>query len=100
MVTNYLRTKIFEEDQKLFEQRFRDRVSPTKMTIYKNVKKYKSEESSLNPNKHRLCHRRAKLTQENANLIKEKIIEDPRISARKNCYAFNRITKHELKWHP
>ena len=34
-------------DQQLFEQRFRDKVSPTKLTIWKNVKKYTTEGSSL-----------------------------------------------------
>ena len=40
MVTIFLRTRSFKEIQQLCEQRFWDRVSPTKMTIWKNVKKY------------------------------------------------------------
>ena len=35
--------KLYREAQQLFEQRSRDRVSPTKMTIWKNVKMYKTE---------------------------------------------------------
>ena len=33
--TNYLRTRSFNEFQQLFEQSFRDIVSPTRMTIWK-----------------------------------------------------------------
>ena len=56
--TNYLRTKSFKEVQQLFEQHFRDRVSTTKMTIWKFVQKYKTEGSSLNINKDRSGRRR------------------------------------------
>ena len=54
--------------------------------------------SYLNPNKDRLGRRRTERTQEN-------IIENPRISARKNGLnisksTFNRITKRDLEWHP
>ena len=43
VVTNNLMTRSFKEVQQFFEQRFRDRVLPTKMTIWKNAKKYKIE---------------------------------------------------------
>ena len=73
VVTNYLRTRrCFKDFQQLFEQRFRNRVSPTKMTIWKNVKKYKTEESSLNRNKDHSGSRRTERTQENINLLQEK----------------------------
>ena len=49
VATNYVRTGSFKEVQQLFEQRFCDRDSPTNITI-RNVKKYKTEGSSLNPN--------------------------------------------------
>ena len=76
--------KGFKYVQQLFEQRFRDRVSPTKMTIGKYVEKYKTERSSLNLNRDRSGNRITECTQENINLLQEKLIEDPRISARKN----------------
>ena len=53
MNTNYLRPRSFNEVQQLFEQRYRNRVSPTMMTIWKNAKKYKTEGSSENLNKDR-----------------------------------------------
>ena len=43
VVTNYIRT--------IALKRFRDRDSPTKMTIWENVKKYKTKRSSINLNK-------------------------------------------------
>ena len=54
------------------------------MTIWKNVKKYKTEVSSLNLNKDRSDRKRTEPTQENINLLQEKLIEDSRISDRKN----------------
>ena len=75
------------------------------MASRKNVEKYKTEGSNLNLNKDRSCRRRTERTQININLPQEKLIEDPRISARKNALdiseiTFNRITKRDLKWHP
>ena len=105
VVTNYLKTKSFKDVLQLFEHCLRDRVSPTKMTFWKNVEKYKTETSSLDLNKYRSCRRRTERTQENINLLQEQVIEDPRISARKNGLeisknTFNRITKRALKLHP
>ena len=59
---------------------------------------------SLNLNKDLSGRRRTERTQENTNLLQEKLIEDTRISARKNGSeisksTFNRITKRDLKWH-
>ena len=63
-----------------------------------------SEWSSLSSNKYNSCRRRTKHTQENINLLQEKLVQDPRISARKNgSYisknTLTRITKRDLKWH-
>ena len=62
---HYLRTRSFKDVQQLFQ----DKVSPTKMTICKNVKKYKTERSSLFQNKDL-----------NFNLLRENLIENPRIT--------------------
>ena len=102
VVTHYLKTISFKEVQQLFEQRFRDKVLLIKMTIWKNVEKYKTEESRLNLNKDRSGCRRTERTQENINLLQEKLIEDPRISTRKNGFdirksTFTRNTKGDLK---
>ena len=67
----------------------------TKLAIWRNVTKYKTEGSNLN------LIKGTELTQENINL-QEKLNEYPRISARKNGLdnsksTFNRITKRDLK---
>ena len=62
------------------------------MTIKKYVKKYKTKGSSLNLNFDRSDRRRTKRTQEDLNLLQEKIIEDPRISAIKNSLDFSKST--------
>ena len=72
--------------------------------MWKNVKQSKTEESSLSLNKDRSGRRGTEHMQENINLLREKLIESPRISARNNCLdiskrTFNRITKHDLKVH-
>ena len=75
-----------------------------KYPFEKNVKKYKTEGSSFNSNKDRSGRRKTERTQEDINL-QEKLIEDQRISARKNYFDIgkstcSRITKRDLKWHP
>ena len=57
------------------------------MTIWKNDKKYKSEGSRLNLNKDRSGRRGTERTQENINFLQEKLIEDPRMSARKKWFG-------------
>ena len=102
VVAYYLSTRIFED---FLEQRFRERVSSTKITNWKNITKYKTLKSSLNLNRDCSGCRRTKRIQENIILLQEKLIEDPKISLRKNCLdiskrTFNQITKRKLKWHP
>ena len=77
------------------------------MTIWKNdyKKQYKTERSSLNLNKDRSGRWKTERAQENINRLQEKLIENPRILARKNGLeisksTFNRITKLDLKWLP
>ena len=53
--------------------------SPTTITMWRNVLKYKTEGSSLNLNKDRSGRRKTECSQEK--LLQEKLIEDPIISA-------------------
>ena len=62
--------------QPLSEKRFRDTMAPTKITIWKNVKEYKTEKSSLNLNKNRASRGRAERTQENIIHLQEKFVEE------------------------
>ena len=59
----------------------------------------------INLNKNRSGLRRTERAQEKVNLLQQMLIEDPRISARKDVLdisksTFIRITKRDLKWHP
>ena len=71
VVSNYLFIYSVKEDQQLFEQRFRYRVSQTKITILKNVKKCKTESTSLNLDRYRSGRRR-----------RERIQKKPKYSSR------------------
>ena len=61
------------------------------MTIWKNLRNNKAEGSRLNINKDRSGRRRTERTQENINLLQEKLIRDPKISARKNGLDMRRV---------
>ena len=76
VVRNYLRTRSFQKFQQLFEQGCLDRASSTEITIWKNVKKYRTERLSWNPNKCSTGRMRTDNTQDNMNLLQEKLIED------------------------
>ena len=52
----------------------------------------KAQDSSINLNKDRSGRRRTERTQENINFLQEKLIEDPRISARKNSLDISKST--------
>lgn len=104
VVESYLRTGSFKLVQQHFEQRFPERASPTKKTIWTNVKKFKTEGTTLNLNKERSGCRRTERTPENINLVREKLIETPKISTRRNGLdisksTFNRIVKKDLSYH-
>ena len=62
------------------------------MINWKNVKKCKTEGLNLNLNKNRSGRMRTERTQENINLLQEKLIEDPRISAKKNGLDISKST--------
>ena len=105
VLIDYSRTRSIKEVQQLFARSFRDRVASTEFAIRKNVEKYKTEGSCFNLNKYRSGSGKTERTQEYINLLQEKLIEDPKTSARENCLdisksTFNRITKRDLEWHP
>ena len=68
-------------------------------------KKYETDRYILILNKYLSGRRNTRRKHENINPLHEKLIEDQRISARKNSLdisksTLNRITKRDLKWHP
>ena len=62
------------------------------MTIWKNVKKYKTEGSSLNLNKESSGRGRTEQSHVNINLFQENLIADARISDRKNGLEISKST--------
>ena len=64
-VEKYFETRSLDQVVQCFEDRFPERDYPTKMTIWRNVSKYKTEGTSLNPNKGRSGRRRTGRSDEN-----------------------------------
>ncbi|KAF2363500.1 Protein of unknown function DUF4817 [Trinorchestia longiramus] len=62
IVVNFLDSNSIQHVRELFQERIPERNSPSKVIIWKNVRKYKAEGTSLNLNKGRSgCNSRAKL---------------------------------------
>lgn len=94
-------------------ERFREQYPhvrcPSRVTVYKNVRKYTVNGTSCNLNKGRSGRRRTERCPENIQAVREALEnqEDgaPRISARRNglgltSATFNRITRLDLRFHP
>lgn len=105
VVTKFLQSGSIRDVQALFEEHFPDRPSPTKTTIWRNVKKYQTEGTSLNINKGRSGRKRTRRTDENIELVRQHLQENHNVSCRKNGLdmdrtTFHRIVKHEIKFYP
>ena len=92
-------THSFVGTQRLFRIRFPDREAPTKMNIWKNVRKYGEHGTSLNRNEHNSGRRRTGRTVQDINAVQEAIGQNPTgISCRRNglglpSACFNRIVR-------
>ena len=105
VVKNYFETKSFEIVQQRFEEKFLERSLRTRKTIWKNVRKFNNEETTINLNKNRSGRKNTARTQENINLVLKHLLEDPKKSARRNGLdlskdTFQRLVKYELEWYP
>lgn len=92
-----------------FREEFHDVRCPSRVAVYKNVRKYTVSGTSCNLNKGRSGRRRTGRCQENVQAVFEALENQkdgaPRISARRNglgltSATFNRITRLGLKFHP
>ena len=84
-VKTYYETHSFVETQRLFRTRFPDREAPTKMNIWKNVRKYGEHGTRLNRNEHNSGRRRTGRTVQNINAVQEALGQNPTgISCRRN----------------
>ncbi|KAF2357615.1 Protein of unknown function DUF4817 [Trinorchestia longiramus] len=105
IVEKYFQAKSFQQVIQSFQEHFPERESPTKMTIWRNVTKHRTEGTSLNLNKGRSGRKRTGRSEENVRIVQGALTENPQISARKSGLdvtksTFNRIMTLDLKWHP
>ncbi|KAF2366106.1 Protein of unknown function DUF4817 [Trinorchestia longiramus] len=105
IVEKYFQAKSFQQVIQSFQEHFPERQSPTKMTIWRNVTRYRTEGTSLNLNKGRSGRKRTGRSEENVRIVKGALTENLQISARKSGLdvtksTFNRIITLDLKWHP
>lgn len=105
VVTRYLETKSYNSVVQSFRETFPDRNPPTRRTVYENVRKYKNNGTSQNRNKGNSGRQRSIRTQENINMVRNILNENPTVSTRRNDSelsqsSFSRITRLDMKWHP
>ncbi|KAF2349533.1 Protein of unknown function DUF4817 [Trinorchestia longiramus] len=67
IVEKYFRAKNFQQVIQSFQEHFPERQFPTKMTIWRNVTRYRTEGTSLNINKGRSGRKRTGRSEENPN---------------------------------
>ena len=104
VVEQYFKTGSFDQVRDLFRNQFPDREPPTAMNIWKNVRKYRSTETSLNRNVGNSGRPKTGRTQENIQRVQELLETNPHLSCRRNGLAiskdtFNRVVNKDLKWH-
>ncbi|KAF2344330.1 Protein of unknown function DUF4817 [Trinorchestia longiramus] len=105
IVEKYFQAKSFQQVIQSSQEHFPERQSPTKMTIWKNVTRYRTGGTRLDLNKGRSGRKRTGLAEENVRIVQGAFTENPQISARKSGLdvtksTFNRIITVDLKWHP
>ncbi|KAF2351997.1 hypothetical protein FHG87_017249 [Trinorchestia longiramus] len=104
IVEKYFKQKVSNRSFNHFKSIFL-RQSSTKMTIWRNVTRYRTEETSQNLNKGRSGRKRTGRSEKNVRIVQGTLTENPQISARKigldvTKSVFNRIITLDLKWHP
>ena len=106
VVKNWFVTKSLEQVHQLFRERFPDCEPPTRIAIWKNVKKYTDDGTSLNRNSGHSGRPKTGRSQENINRVHKILVDNPRgVSSRRTGLeisqsSFVRIVKYDLKWHP
>ncbi|KAF2344754.1 Protein of unknown function DUF4817 [Trinorchestia longiramus] len=105
IIEKYFQTKSFQHVIQSFQEHFPERQSQTKMTIWRNVTRYRTKGTRLNLNKGRSGLKRTGRSKKNVRIVQGALTENPQISARKSELnvtksTFNRIITLNLKWHP
>ena len=78
LVTTYLRTGSLEAARNAFRDRFADREPPTKMTVWRNVQKYRETGTSHNRNKGISGRPKTARTIENIETVHDVLGRNPR----------------------
>ena len=105
IVLKYQLTQNCERVRREFEQEFPDRVSPTKKTVMRTVRKFTEHGTILNRNKGNSGRRRTMRTPANIEMVRNVIEENPRSSIRRNesglpATTYHRILRQGLKMKP
>ncbi|KAF2363805.1 Protein of unknown function DUF4817 [Trinorchestia longiramus] len=105
IVEKYFQAKNFQQVIQSFQEHFPERQSPTKMTIWRNVTRYRTEGTHLNLNKGRSGRKRTGRSEENVRIFQGALTENPQISVRKSGLdvtksTFKIIITLDLKWYP
>ena len=100
-----MRTGSLQQVADEFAERFPDRAVHSKSTIWKNIRKYRREGTSLNRNKGRSGRRRTARSNENIRAACELLQRDPHVSVRRNGLAispssFNNSVRLDIQWYP
>ena len=106
LVTTDLRAGSLEAARNAFRARFAFREPPTKMTVWRNLKKYRETGTSHNRNKGISGRPKTARRIENIETVREVLERNPRaVSCRRNGTgisktSFQRIVTRDLRWHP
>ena len=110
LVTEAARTQHVTQVVRAFRHRFPHARTPSRSTVYRNLRKYQETGTSVNCNAGRSGRPRTARTAENIAAVQETLQQpqpqgDQRVSSRRNGLglsqsAFNRITRQDLRLYP
>ena len=84
LVTEWIHSGSLQQVAQAFHRRFSDRNVPAKSTIWKIVRNYQAEGTSLNLNKGRSGRPRSIRTEDNIAAVQQQLGENPQVSAKRN----------------
>ncbi|KAF2347128.1 Protein of unknown function DUF4817 [Trinorchestia longiramus] len=105
IVLEFKATKSCEQVRRAFNEKFPQRNSPHKKTVYRTVRKFIERGSIVNRNEGNLGRTITQRTEDNITIVRQLITENPRTSVRCNesglrKTTFQRILKKDIRVHP
>ncbi|KAF2352984.1 hypothetical protein FHG87_016261 [Trinorchestia longiramus] len=95
IVLKFKETKSCNRRQRVNEK-FPERNSPNKKTVYRTVRSFYEHGSIVNQNKVNSVKRITQRTENNIAIVRPLITENPRISIRRNASGFTKTTFHTI----